>query len=77
MCIAVPGEITKLYEDKGRVKILGIETTVNLQLIEKPRVGDYVLIHAGCALEKIDKEYYEELALIFKDILASQEDLHG
>lgn len=77
MCIAVPGEITKLFSDKGSVRVLGIETIVNLQLIEEAQVGDYVLIHAGCALEKINKEYYEELATMFTDILKQQEDLYG
>ena len=61
MCLAIPGEIIKLNKDTAKVSIMGVESEINIQIIEEPRVGDYVLIHAGCAIKKIDIEYFEEL----------------
>ncbi|MDV4150231.1 HypC/HybG/HupF family hydrogenase formation chaperone [Clostridium sp. AL.422] len=61
MCLAIPGEIIELSKDTARVSIMGLESEINIQIIEEPKVGDYVLIHAGCAIKKIDIEYFEEL----------------
>ena len=61
MCLAIPGEIIELNMDTAKVSIMGVESEINIQIIEEPRVGDYVLIHAGCAIKKIDIEYFEEL----------------
>ena len=61
MCLAIPGEIIELNKDTAMVSIMGVESEINIQIIEEPKVGDYVLIHAGCAIKKIDLEYFEEL----------------
>lgn len=61
MCLAIPGEIIELNKDTARVSIMGVESEINIQIIEEPKVGDYVLIHAGCAIKKIDIEYFGEL----------------
>ncbi|WP_291630433.1 HypC/HybG/HupF family hydrogenase formation chaperone [Clostridium sp.] len=61
MCLAIPGEIIELKKDIARVSIMGVESEINIQIIEEPKVGDYILIHAGCAIKKIDLEYFEEL----------------
>ncbi|MFU7516661.1 HypC/HybG/HupF family hydrogenase formation chaperone [Clostridium sp. HCS.1] len=61
MCLAIPGEIIKLNKDTAKVSIMRVESEINIQIIEEPKVGDYVLIHAGCAIKKIDIEYFEEL----------------
>lgn len=57
MCIAIPGEIIEINSYTAKVSIMGAETTVNIQLIDNPVIGDFVLIHAGCAIEKVDKDY--------------------
>jgi len=69
MCIAVPGQIIDVSNTQAKVAIMGVETTVNIQLIEDPKVGDYILIHAGCAIEKVNQAYFNELSTIFKSIL--------
>lgn len=73
MCIAVPGEIICVYPYEALVDIMGSKTTVNIQLIECPSIGEHVLIHAGCAIEKIDKLYYDELFKIMKDLVDGDE----
>lgn len=73
MCLAIPGLIIALDDYSVLIDIMGLESKVNIQLIENLKVGDYVLIHAGCAIQKIDKDYFEELQKIFKAILDSEE----
>lgn len=73
MCLAVPGLIIDLDNHSAIIDIMGLESKVNVQLIENLKVGDYVLIHAGCAIQKIDKDYFEELQKIFQSILDSEE----
>nr|WP_307897270.1 HypC/HybG/HupF family hydrogenase formation chaperone [Clostridium botulinum] len=52
MCIAIPGEIISIDRDYAITNTMGVESEVNIKLIENPCINDYVLIHAGCAIEK-------------------------
>jgi len=65
MCLAVPMEIKEIYaNDKGVGEADGINREVNLCLLEDPQKGDYVIVHAGFAIEKLDeKEALERIAL--------------
>jgi len=74
MCIAVPGQIMDIYNMQATVNIMNVETTVNIQLINEPKVGDYVLVHAGCAIEKVEQAYFNDLSNIFKHILEKDEN---
>ncbi len=56
MCLSVPAKLTEVTGDMGKASIGGSIIEVGLQLIEDPKVGEYVLIHTGFALEKIDEE---------------------
>jgi hydrogenase expression/formation protein HypC len=73
MCLAVPAQIRDIDNYSATIDIMGLESKINVQLIEKPKVGDYVLVHAGCAIQKIDKYYFEELQKIFQSLLNSEE----
>ena len=73
MCLAVPARIIDVDNYSAIIDIMGLESKVNIQLIEDLKVGDYVLVHAGCAIQKIDKDYFEELQKIFQSILDSEE----
>ena len=70
MCLAVPGKIIDISGRCAKVNIMGMETIVNTQLIENPQAGEYVLVHVGCAIEKINKEYFNDLNDIFKEMAA-------
>ncbi len=73
MCIAVPGEIIDVFPTRAKVTMMGVETTINIQMIENPKIGDFVLVHAGCAIERIDKENYDDLFALFKGLLDEDE----
>ena len=56
MCWSVPGRITKIKETIATVEISGIFREVPLDLVSDVQVGDYVLIHAGYAIQKVDED---------------------
>jgi len=58
MCLAVPARIVTIDEMHAWAETMGVRQRVNIQLIDSPIPGDYILVHAGFAIEKIDKEYF-------------------
>ena len=74
MCIAIPGKIVKIIDDEAIVDYNGIKIKVNIMFIEKPNINEYVLIHAGCAIEKIDQINAEETLKIFKELSEIKEE---
>ena len=68
MCIAIPARIEEILEGDAIVNYNGVNVKVNIMFIEDPKVGDYVLVHAGCAFQKIDENYARETLDIFKEL---------
>jgi hydrogenase expression/formation protein HypC len=67
MCLAVPMKIVKILEEgKALVKQDDLETEVYLSLIQAPNVGDYVIVHAGYAIDLLDLEEAEERLKLFR-----------
>jgi len=56
MCLAVPARIESITGETGEVSIGGNRLKANLSLIEDPKVGEYVLVHAGFAIAKYSAE---------------------
>ena len=56
MCWSVPGKIIDIKENEATVEISGIRKKIRLDLISKPALGDYVLVHAGYALQRVSEE---------------------
>lgn len=69
MCLAVYGKVKKIDLPFSVVDVKGIETCVNVQLIEDIKKDEYVLVHAGFAIEKVNKEYCDDLDNIFENML--------
>lgn len=72
MCIGVPGKIISLNEYNAIVSVMGVEMEAFIGLIENPQVGDNILIHAGCAIQKIADEHYDYLKRVFYNILEEE-----
>ncbi|MFO7946467.1 MAG: HypC/HybG/HupF family hydrogenase formation chaperone [Armatimonadota bacterium] len=69
MCVAVPGKIEKIEGSVATVKVGEASTTANLDLIgQELQVGDYILVHAGFAINRIDREEAEEIEAIMEEI---------
>jgi hydrogenase expression/formation protein HypC len=57
MCLAVPAEVIEILDnDLGTVEVGGAKSRVSLSLVDGVRVGDFVLVHAGFAIEKVDEK---------------------
>jgi len=67
MCIAVPGKVISLEGNFAQVDYSGNLMKVNTGLIE-PRIGDYVLVHAGCAIEVMDRDRAQEMIDLFAEL---------
>ena len=55
MCLAIPSKIVKIENGVGTIDVSGVQRTASLLLVEDATVGDYVIVHAGFALHKIDE----------------------
>lgn len=68
MCIAVPLEVIELYDEEALVYYKGVKMKVNIALLEEVKLGDYVLVHVGCAIEKMDKEQGQKTQELFNEL---------
>ncbi|BAH75527.1 MULTISPECIES: HypC/HybG/HupF family hydrogenase formation chaperone [Solidesulfovibrio] len=68
MCLAVPMEITAIHDKIADVEIGGVTRQVRLELIDAaPAVGDYVIVHAGFAIRRLDREDAIETIKLFQE----------
>lgn len=75
MCLAIPMQIHSI-EDGGmaRVSAMGAERDVALDLTPQAQVGDYVLVHAGFAIEVVDEQYAAETLELVKAMAGLVDD---
>jgi hydrogenase expression/formation protein HypC len=68
MCLAIPAKIESIGDDRiAQVDILGIRREAALDLTPRAQVGDFVLIHAGYAIEIISEEFAEETLALLRE----------
>ena len=68
MCLAIPMKIASLNEDRmAAVDVLGVTREISLDLTPQAQVGDYVLVHAGFAIEVVDEQYAQETLDLIKE----------
>jgi hydrogenase expression/formation protein HypC len=65
MCVAVPGKVIEINGDLAKVNIMNNITEANVKFVSV-KLGDYVLIHAGCVLEVLKKDMAEEMLELFE-----------
>ena len=68
MCLAIPVRIKSINGTEAEVEISGITRKTSLMLTPEARVGDYVLLHAGYAINIIDQAEAEETLAIFAEM---------
>ncbi|MDD4601302.1 Hydrogenase maturation factor HybG [bioreactor metagenome] len=68
MCLAVPGKVITKIDMLGTVDISGVTRQVSLILLPEAEIGDYVLVHAGFAIQKIDEEEAQKTLELFKEL---------
>ena len=60
MCLAVPAKILSIQDALAKVELSGVTKDVSLMLLPEAKVGDYVLVHAGFAMQIVDEKEAEE-----------------
>ncbi len=60
MCLAIPSKITKIENNIATIDVDGVQREASLLLLEDARVGEYVIVHAGFAIQKIDEAAAQE-----------------
>jgi hydrogenase expression/formation protein HypC len=73
MCLAIPAKVLEVEGDIARVDFgQGVAREVNVMLVDA-RVGEYVLVHAGYAIQVVDQEAAEESLRLWRELLAQNE----
>jgi len=68
MCLSIPGKVKSIDGDKAIVSVGGTEYETSLQLLEDVKVDDYVLVHTGFAIQKLDEEEALETLRLFNEL---------
>lgn len=79
MCLAIPGKIVEFVDEENdiaKVDVGGVRRNVNVGMLDKAEthVGDYVLIHVGFAMSKVDEVEAEETLRLLKELGAYEEE---
>ena len=78
MCLAVPMQIIEVGADNtGVVDLDGARSMVNLSLVANPAPGDYVIVHAGYAIEKLDAAEADERLRLFEELAGLAKGMGG
>ncbi len=68
MCLAVPVKVLQIDSQKALVELGGLTRHVSIMLVPDTQAGDYVLLHAGFAIQKLDESEAEETIRLFAKI---------
>jgi hydrogenase expression/formation protein HypC len=79
MCLAIPGKILDCQETAGlrhgRVQFGGVVRSVSLDFVPEANVGDYVMVHVGFAISKVDAEEADRTYKLLEEMGALEEEL--
>jgi hydrogenase expression/formation protein HypC len=67
MCLAIPMKVVEIEGNKGIVEYTGIKREVGLDLLEDVKVDDWVIIHTGFAISKLNEEEAQETLSLLKE----------
>ncbi|MEW6571490.1 MAG: HypC/HybG/HupF family hydrogenase formation chaperone [Nitrospirota bacterium] len=76
MCLAIPSKIIRIEDSKATVDVYGAQRNISLMLLEEPvNIGDYVIVHAGFAIQKLQEDVAKETLGYFDQYLRAEEEL--
>lgn len=79
MCLGIPGEVVEVHDDAGlrfgKVRFAGVSRDVCLECLPEAKVGDYVLVHVGFAIARIDAEEAARTYRILEELGEAEEAL--
>jgi hydrogenase expression/formation protein HypC len=69
MCLAIPALVVELLPaDMARIELDGVRKEISLALVEDVAVGDYVIVHVGYALQKLDPDEATQTLALFAEL---------
>ncbi|MCX7695543.1 MAG: HypC/HybG/HupF family hydrogenase formation chaperone [Caloramator sp.] len=68
MCLAVPLKIVSIDGNSAQAEIEGVKRTIRIDFVKNVNIGDYVIVHAGFAIEKLKEEDAIENLLLIKEV---------
>lgn len=71
MCLAVPSKIIEINDTTAKVDVDGVIRETSIMLIEDAKIGDYVIVHAGFAINKLDEQAALQTLEDLRTILAA------
>jgi len=72
MCLAVPAEVLEIKGSEAILDFGGVKRSANISFLDDVKIGDYVIVHVGFAIRKIDKEEAVESLKLWKEILRGE-----
>jgi len=74
MCLAVPGKIESIDGDNAKIDFGGVTRKANISLVDA-EIGDYVIVHAGYAIEKLDEEEAKKSLDAWDQVIEAQQQM--
>jgi len=71
MCLAIPARIVEMTGDTATVDMEGVRRSVSMMLLPDATVGEYVIVHAGFAIGRLDVKEAEETLRMIREVLGS------
>ncbi len=73
MCLAIPSKIIKIENNMATIDVEGVQRQASLMLVDDPKVGDYVIVHAGYAINKLDEKFAKETLGLLREVFLPPE----
>lgn len=67
MCLAVPGKIIEINQDKAIVDFGGVKRQADISLLDDPKLNEYVLVHVGFAIQRVDEKKAKDMYRLLAD----------
>jgi len=77
MCLAVPSKIIDIQDSLARVEVDGVVREASLLILDDVKIGDYVIVHAGFAISKLDEQAALQTLADMRSMLAADRARNG
>ncbi len=71
MCLGIPAKVVEIHGALGKAEVGGVKREVDLRLVEGVGVGDYVILHAGFAIQKLNEREANETLSLLEEMFSS------
>lgn len=74
MCLAIPGEVIEINDKEATVDFGGVQREVRIDTLDEVETGEYVIVHTGFAIEKLDEEEAKKTLDLWKEMGEAQKE---